>query len=59
MRAAGQARPSSATPSRSLAKLRAYEDAGISAFILSGYTHQAECERFGTMVLPHLDHAPL
>ena len=42
-----------------MAKLRAYEDAGISAFILSGYTHQAECERFGTMVLPRLDHAPL
>ena len=46
-------------PDQVRAKLRAYEEAGISAFILSGYTHQAECERFGTMVLPHLDHAPL
>ena len=46
-------------PDQVVAKLRAYEDAGISAFILSGYTHQAECERFGEMVLPHLDHAPL
>ena len=47
-RAAAPGRRSSAIPIRSLAKLRAYEDAGISAFILSGYTHQAECERFGT-----------
>ena len=44
-------------PDQVVAKLRAYEDAGISAFILSGYTHQAECERFGRPCPPRLDHA--
>ncbi len=46
-------------PEQVLAKMRVYEAIGISAFILSGYPHQAECELFARHVLPHLDHAPL
>ncbi len=42
-----------------LAKLAAYEKVGVDAFILSGYPHIDECERFAEMVLPRLDHAPL
>ncbi len=41
------------------AKLRQYRGAGIDAFILSGYPHLSECERFGRHVLPRLDHGPL
>lgn len=33
-------------------KLRAYIDAGVSAFILSGYPHRDEALRFGEHVLP-------
>jgi alkanesulfonate monooxygenase len=46
-------------PDQVLAKLRAYQDAGIEAFILSGYPHAAECDLFARHVLPHLDHGPL
>ncbi|CAN5842995.1 LLM class flavin-dependent oxidoreductase [soil metagenome] len=46
-------------PDHVVAKLRAYQDIGISAFILSGYTHAVEGQRFADLVLPHLDHAPL
>ena len=46
-------------PSQVLAKLNDYRDMGIDAFILSGYPHLDECERFGRMVLPMLDHAGL
>jgi alkanesulfonate monooxygenase len=46
-------------PDQVVAKLAAYEKAGISAFILSGYPHQGECELFADHVLPRLDHAPL
>ena len=46
-------------PDQVLAKLRAYQDAGIGAFILSGYTHIAECDLFARHVLPNLQHAPL
>jgi alkanesulfonate monooxygenase len=46
-------------PANVLAKLNDYRSMGIDAFILSGYPHLDECERFGTMVLPHLDHAGL
>ncbi|MCC5950780.1 MAG: LLM class flavin-dependent oxidoreductase [Acidimicrobiia bacterium] len=46
-------------PDQVLAKLRAYEQAGIEAFILSGYPHREECDLFGRYVLPRLDHAPL
>jgi len=46
-------------PDQVVAKLAAYEAAGVSAFILSGYPHRAECELFAEHVLPRLDHAPL
>ncbi len=46
-------------PDQVRAKLEAYRSLGIDAFILSGYPHLDECERFGRLVLPHLDHAPL
>jgi alkanesulfonate monooxygenase len=46
-------------PDQVLAKLNAYRDLGIDAFILSGYPHLEEAERFARDVLPHLDHAPL
>jgi alkanesulfonate monooxygenase len=42
-----------------LAKIRAYADLGMDAFILSGYPHAAEAYLFARHVLPHLDHAPL
>ncbi len=40
-------------------KILAYRDVGIEAFILSGYTHLDECDRFAKYVLPELEHAPL
>ena len=46
-------------PSQVIAKLEAYRDIGISAFILSGYPHMKECELVAKYVLPHIDHAPL
>jgi alkanesulfonate monooxygenase len=46
-------------PDQVLAKLRAYQDVGIEAFILSGYPHAAEADLFARHVLPHLDHGPL
>jgi alkanesulfonate monooxygenase len=46
-------------PDQVLAKLHAYEDAGIGAFILSGYPHRDECDLFARHVLPHIDHASL
>lgn len=46
-------------PDQVLAKLRAYQDAGIDAFILSGYPHAAEADLFARHVLPHINHAPL
>lgn len=36
-----------------------YREAGIDAFILSGYPHRAEAERVARDLLPTLDHAPL
>lgn len=45
-------------PDQVLAKLQAYQDAGIDAFILSGYPHAAECDLFARHVLPRLQHAP-
>lgn len=47
------------SPDEVLAKLEAYRQAGIDAFILSGYPHLPECERIGRTVLPDLGHAPL
>lgn len=40
-------------------KLLSYQEAGVDAFILSGYTHKDECERFARLVLEDLPHAPL
>jgi alkanesulfonate monooxygenase len=42
-----------------LAKLNAYRELGMEAFILSGYPHAAEADLFARHVLPKLDHGPL
>ena len=46
-------------PEQVVAKIKRYQDMGISAFIFSGYPHAAEAERFAELVLPHLTHGPL
>ena len=46
-------------PDQVLAKLRAYQDLGLEAFILSGYPHAAEGDLFARHVLPRLEHGPL
>ena len=46
-------------PDQVLAKLNAYREAGIEAFILSGYPHAAEADLFARHVLPRMDHGPL
>jgi len=46
-------------PDQVVAKLEAYRAAGIDAFVLSGYTHRAECDLFAEHVLGRIDHAPL
>jgi alkanesulfonate monooxygenase len=46
-------------PDQVLAKLKAYQDLGIEAFILSGYPHAAEADLFARHVLPKLNHGPL
>jgi alkanesulfonate monooxygenase len=46
-------------PDQILAKLQAYQAAGIEAFVLSGYPHAAECDLFARHVLPRLNHGPL
>lgn len=46
-------------PDQVVEKLQAYSAAGVSAFILSGYTHIGEAERFAEMVLPRLDHGKI
>lgn len=46
-------------PDQVLAKLHAYQDIGIEAFILSGYPHITECDMFARYVMPRLDHGPL
>ncbi len=46
-------------PDQVLAKLQAYREMGIEAFILSGYPHAAEADLFARHVLPKLDHGPL
>ena len=35
------------------ARLREYVDEGIDTFILSGYPHLEEAQRFGRYVMPH------
>ena len=42
-----------------LGKLRAYQELGMEAFILSGYPHIAEGDLFARHVLPRLEHGPL
>ena len=46
-------------PDQVLAKLQAYREMGIEAFILSGYPHAAEADLFARHVLPRLSHGPL
>ncbi len=46
-------------PDQVVAKLRAYQDVGVDAFILSGYPHLDECDLVATHVLPRIQHAPL
>jgi alkanesulfonate monooxygenase len=46
-------------PEQILAKLRAYVDLGIRAFILSGYPHAGECDYVGRYILPRLKLGPL
>jgi alkanesulfonate monooxygenase len=46
-------------PDQVLAKLNAYRELGVEAFILSGYPHAAEADLFSRHVLPRLDHGPL
>lgn len=46
-------------PDQVVEKLEAYSAAGVSAFILSGYTHIGEAERFAETVLPRLDHGKI
>lgn len=46
-------------PDQVTAKLQQYQEVGVEAFILSGYTHLAECDLFAEHVLPRLDHGPL
>lgn len=46
-------------PDQVVAKLRAYQDAGVQAFILSGYTHEAECDLVAEHVLPKIEHTAI
>ena len=46
-------------PDEVAAKLDAYREVGIDAFILSGYPHLAECDLFGRLVLQSFPHQPL
>ncbi len=41
-------------PQQIMDKLQRYMDMGIRSFIFSGYPHLDECQRFGELVLPHL-----
>ena len=47
------------TPDQVIAKLRAYQNVGMEAFILSGYPHVNECDMFARYVLPQIQHGPL
>jgi alkanesulfonate monooxygenase len=46
-------------PDQVLAKLNAYRELGIDAFILSGYPHAREADLFARYVLPRVSHGPL
>jgi len=41
-------------PDQIVEKLNRYMDMGIRSFILSGYPHKEECQRFAELVLPRL-----
>jgi alkanesulfonate monooxygenase len=43
-------------PDQVAAKINELADAGIEAFILSGYPHAAECDLFARHVLPSIEH---
>ena len=58
-RGAAVAAPSSAIPIRSSRSSSAYIDMGFRAFILTGYPHLEECDRFARYVLPRLPRARL
>ncbi len=47
------------TPSQVAEALGDYRRLGIDAFILSGYPHRDECERFARDVMPLINHGPL
>lgn len=46
-------------PDQVVAKLRAYQEVGVDAFILSGYTHIGECDLVAEHVLPNIEHSAL
>ena len=46
-------------PDQVTAKLMAYRELGIDAFILSGYPHIGECDLFAKYVLPRLHHGQI
>ncbi|MGA1074424.1 MAG: LLM class flavin-dependent oxidoreductase [Ilumatobacteraceae bacterium] len=46
-------------PDQVRGKIEELIDAGIEAFILSGYPHAAECDLFARHVLPHIAHGRL
>jgi alkanesulfonate monooxygenase len=46
-------------PDQVLAKINELTEAGIEAFILSGYPHLAECDLFARHVLPNIEHGRL
>ena len=46
-------------PEQVVAKLRSYHDAGVDAFILSGYPHMTECDLVAQHVLPNIEHRAL
>lgn len=43
------------TPKQIIAEIEEYKSMGIRSFIFSGYPHIDECEKFGKLVLPHLE----
>jgi len=45
-------------PAQVAAKIRGYQALGIDTFILSGYPHLEECERFAELVMPLLRDQP-
>ena len=47
------------SPAEVLDKLMSYREFGMEAFILSGYPHVDEAERFARLVLPQIPHGPL